>query len=219
MTPSPSSSSSSSKSSSKSSSTTTTSSSSSSSLHPTLIIFDLDDCLWSPEMFQLSSLPKVPTTDSSGEVVACSTADGDSVRLFPGARRVLSKLSSGGYGLPSSTLLAVASSSEVPSYSQSCLDTLTVNSRPLSSLFAASAIGRTGGLTSRKTTHVERLTSQLRTQSFTVDPSSTLFFDDCNWGDHVGDLETSLGIKGVRTPEGLTEELFEEGLARFRGGE
>lgn len=41
-----------------------------------------------------------------------------------------------------------------------------------------------------------------------------LFFDDCNWVDHVGDME-GLGVTGIRTPEGLTFEEFERGLELY----
>lgn len=40
--------------------------------------------------------------------------------------------------------------------------------------------------------------------------------DDCNWADHVGDLEQDFGVVGVRTPHGLTIEEFYHGLEKFR---
>jgi len=39
--------------------------------------------------------------------------------------------------------------------------------------------------------------------------------DDCNWADHVGDLDRELGVVGVRTPQGLTMEAFHIGLEKF----
>jgi hypothetical protein len=37
-----------------------------------------------------------------------------------------------------------------------------------------------------------------------------------SWVDHVGDLERELGVVGIRTPNGITLELFEEGMKKFR---
>ena len=106
----------------------------------------------------------------------------------------------------------LASSSEEPTYSHACLNTLEVlPGVKMSTLFSYVAIGRTGTLTSRKTTHFK----SLKEQCPEMDYGRTLFFDDCNWGDHVGDLEEALGVRGVRTPNGLTVPEFEQGLALF----
>lgn len=52
---------------------------------------------------------------------------------------------------------------------------------------------------------------------FKFAPSRILFIkDDCNWADHVGDLDRELGVVGVRTPHGLTMEAFHFGLEKFR---
>ena len=46
-----------------------------------------------------------------------------------------------------------------------------------------------------------------------------LFFDDCTYGDNCGDVARSCaGVSCVRTPRGLTEELFELGLAGWSAG-
>ena len=167
------------------------------------------------EMFQLSSKPNAPVMDENGECVGVSNGS-DTVKLFPEARTVLSRLASNHYNLPTNTLFAVASSSEEPTYSRSCLANLTIDGKPMASLFHAEAIGRTGELTSRKTTHFKSLAAQLKKSTGEDIPHSTmLFFDDCNWGDHVGDLESSLGVQGIRTPTGLSVNLFEKGLKRF----
>ena len=39
---------------------------------------------------------------------------------------------------------------------------------------------------------------------------------DCNWGDHVGDLESSFGVTGQRTPRGLQWNEFVQGLEAFK---
>ena len=40
--------------------------------------------------------------------------------------------------------------------------------------------------------------------------------DDCNWGDHVDDLNAEFGVVGVRTPDGLRMEEFHIGLEKFQ---
>ena len=48
-----------------------------------------------------------------------------------------------------------------------------------------------------------------------------LFFDDCNWGDHVGQVSASCreangrGVVGLRTPHGLGVDEFRRGLAAY----
>lgn len=186
---------------------------------PKAIVFDLDDCLWSPEMFQLPSIPTTPILSGATVTgVKCGT-HGPTVSLFPDALTLLSRLHTNHYKLPSTTYFLTASSSEEPTYSRACLANLTTDggSIAINDLFHAHAIGRTGVLTSRKTTHFAFLKKTLENEhSATVEYSDMLFFDDCNWGDHVGDLERELGVVGIRTPNGITLELFEEGMKKFR---
>ena len=48
---------------------------------------------------------------------------------------------------------------------------------------------------------------------------SMLFFDDCTYGDNAGDVARACpGTSCVRTPRGLTMELFELGLASWAMG-
>jgi hypothetical protein len=43
----------------------------------------------------------------------------------------------------------------------------------------------------------------------------TIVADDCNWSDHVGDINREFGVLGVRTPQGLTLTEFYRGLEMF----
>ncbi|GMI08967.1 hypothetical protein TrVE_jg11426 [Triparma verrucosa] len=181
---------------------------------PSTIIFDLDDCLWSPEMYTLRSIPSKPVKGPLGAhgegVIGMKCSSGETVKLFPAALKILQRIASNEF---ENVTFGVASSSEEPSYSRACLQGLEIlPGVKMDSLFPIQAIGRTGGLTSRKTTHFSSLKKQHPSMVFT----DTLFFDDCNWGDHVGDLNNALGVKGVRTPNGLTEEEFETGLSMFK---
>ena len=58
---------------------------------PALVVWDMDDCLWSPEMFTLSEMPSDPVRgdlNGRGEGVIGVRSGSDVIRLFPDALRV-----------------------------------------------------------------------------------------------------------------------------------
>lgn len=183
---------------------------------PQLIVFDLDQCMWSPEMYQLRSKPTVPVLGDLGNglgegIVGCNNGN-QTVALFPGALLALQEL----HTLKEfkHTRIAAASSSEEPTYSAACLDLLEIlPGVTMRSVFSYFAIGRTkacGNLTSDKRTHFKKIQAESG-----IDFSEMLFFDDCNWGDHVGKINKAHGVIGQRTPEGLQESEWREALATF----
>ena len=87
---------------------------------PKLLIFDLDACLWSPEMFELRAAPT--TYDAAAGGVR---AGSEVVRLFPGALAVLRRLITD--PALNSIKVAVASSTTEPAWANRCLDVLMVN--------------------------------------------------------------------------------------------
>eukprot|EP00549_Striatella_unipunctata_P021841 CAMPEP_0118724814 /NCGR_PEP_ID=MMETSP0800-20121206/32800_1 /TAXON_ID=210618 ORGANISM="Striatella unipunctata, Strain CCMP2910" /NCGR_SAMPLE_ID=MMETSP0800 /ASSEMBLY_ACC=CAM_ASM_000638 /LENGTH=165 /DNA_ID=CAMNT_0006633457 /DNA_START=145 /DNA_END=643 /DNA_ORIENTATION=+ len=155
-----------------------------------MIVFDLDDCLWSPEMYTLFATPSVPTEgylDPEEELAL------DPVYK---ERRVI---------------LAAASSSEEPSYSRACLGGIEVlPGLTLRDMIQYDQIGRTGKLTSRKTTHFTLLHEESG-----VPYNEMLFFDDCNWGDHCADVTRSVGVVSQRTPHGMRLSEFHTGLTKY----
>merc|ERR1740121_633931 len=86
---------------------------------PRLIVFDLDACLWSPEMFELNSAPRAYDKEAGGV-----RAGHDVVRLFPGAAAVLRALQTDARF--AHTEIAVASSTTEPAYANTCLDQLVI---------------------------------------------------------------------------------------------
>jgi len=194
---------------------------------PAMIVFDLDDCLWTPEMHELSGMPSVPVEGpldpddvahsplgTVGLSVPKRKSRGhgnrsETVRLYDGARRALRTLATD----PAyrDIVLAVASSSLEPSYSRACLRSLeVVPGVTVRDMLTYDQIGRTGVLSSSKLTHFRELQKDSG-----VPYDEMLFYDDCNWGDHVGDLE-ALGVTGQRTPNGLQFEEFELGLEKYK---
>jgi hypothetical protein len=108
---------------------TTSSNTSTNRILPSLIVFDLDDCLWTPEMHELPGLPEIPVhgdlgNNEKGVVGLKVPRYGDTVTLFEGARRVLLELATNPIYKASS--FATASSSLEPSYSYACLDGIEI---------------------------------------------------------------------------------------------
>lgn len=61
---------------------------------PKMIVFDLDYCLWTPEMYTLNEKPSIPKLNTNGLVIGMQVPQGPTVSLFPGARKVLEHLHS-----------------------------------------------------------------------------------------------------------------------------
>jgi hypothetical protein len=65
---------------------------------PSLVVFDLDDCLWSPEMFTLHEIPNSSdvvygqlTDDPKDTGVLAVNSGHEQIKLFPGALKVLQR--------------------------------------------------------------------------------------------------------------------------------
>ena len=71
-------------------------------------------------------------------------------------------------------------------------------------------IGRTGKLTSNKTSHFNELKAESG-----IDLKHSLFFDDCNWGDHCSVVNKAFGVVGMRTPNGLQWSEWERALEKY----
>ena len=178
------------------------------SVLPKMIVFDLDSCLWDPEVYILNGMPskaikgKLPC----GNEGIIGAADNQyTVKLHPGAFVALNELRGG------DIKIAAASSSLEPRYSMECLRLLEVAPGVNAlSCFDYMQIGRTGKLTSRKTTHFKYLKEESG-----IDFKDMLFFDDCNWDNHVKDLRKTIGVIGFETPSGLQISDYRNGLALF----
>jgi len=212
---------------------------------PSMIVFDLDDCLWTPEMHELYGLPSKPIngnlnpnlqddindiprkgrqpkrssksnyTDEDiieeiGVIGMQVPGSSQAVYLYEGARKALREI--GTDPKYKNVLIAVASTSLEPSYSHHCIDHIEIFPRvTIRDILDHDEVGRSGHLTSRKTTHFKALHEESN-----VPYEEMLFFDDCNWGDHVKDLEDAYGVTGQRTPYGLRMEEFYAGLEKYK---
>eukprot|EP01063_Lacrimia_lanifica_P021446 TRINITY_DN2879_c0_g1_i1.p3 TRINITY_DN2879_c0_g1~~TRINITY_DN2879_c0_g1_i1.p3 ORF type:complete len:252 (+),score=59.80 TRINITY_DN2879_c0_g1_i1:2-757(+) len=180
-------------------------------LMPKLVVFDLDACLWDPEVYQLHAPPCTPVRGDLGGagegVVGAATACGrQTVKLHPGALLALQELRGRG-----DVKVAAASTSLNPAYSYQCLDLLeVVPGVSVRSCFHYHQIGREGRLTSRKTGHFELLQKESG-----IAYRDMLFFDDCGWDDHVGDIRQTFGVLGRATPDGLQVRDWRAALEMF----
>ena len=163
-------------------------------LLPSLIVFDLDDCLWTPEMHELSDMPSIPVEgpldpnnpmDSPLGVIGLKVRgnrrgwgsyndDEEVVELYPGARLALRELLT----KPEykNIQIGVASTSLEPSYSRACIAGIEIiEGVYLKDIVSYAQIGRSGKLTSRKTTHFKLIHEESG-----VPYEDMLWFDDCN---------------------------------------
>ena len=146
-----------------------------------MIVFDLDDCLWTPEMHELPGCPEIPV---HGELVPTGGKSQkgvvglqvlryrDTVTLYGGARRVLYELATN--PIYKDVLLATASSSLEPSYSYACLAGIEIlPGLTMGDMMTYNQIGRTGNLSPDKVTHFRELHEESG-----VPYNEMLFFDD-----------------------------------------
>lgn len=174
---------------------------------PRLLVFDLDACLWTPEMYELDAKPT--TFDAAlGGVRAGS----DVVRLFPSALAVLRTIRAdqARFGR---VQIAVASSTTHPAYAKRCLDELVIDAESGTTL-SDMVRHREIYPGSKGSEHIPSLARKAG-----VPYSELVFWDDCTYGDNCADVAGQCaGATCVRTPHGLTEELFERGLDAFARG-
>lgn len=203
--------------------------SSSSMSYPPLVVFDLDQCLWTPEMYVLSQLPssdacKIGPLGSrgvgSGKVGVMSGRE--VIQLFPDALEILQDIYLDKYP---GMRIAAASSADTPlavKIGRTAMNILEIlPGVTMKDVFAKNweegfegnlQIGRTPPLSSDKALTHFPILKQLTGLEY----EDMLFFDDCNWGDNCGRVEKKChGVVTVRTPDGLRHKEWAEGLAKF----
>jgi magnesium-dependent phosphatase 1 len=202
---------------------------------PELVVFDLDDCLWSPEMYTLRHVPDTAVRGDLGggcgdgvlraKASALGGGRGPEVSLFSGAREVMQSIWAGELG--DDVRCAAASSADTPQAvrcAHGCLALLEVvpgvtmldffGRNHAVEVLAANGhlqIGRSPPLSSDKTTHFALLQ-----RNTGVAFEKMVFFDDCNWGDNCA--RVARGCKGVvtqKTPHGLCKEAWALCLAKY----
>ena len=172
---------------------------------PRLLVFDLDACLWTPEMFELSSAPTKYDAAAGGV-----RAGSECVHLFPGALAVLRRLTDPAF---SAVKIAVASSTTEPAFAATCLEQLVVTDEPR--VTVADLVDYRQIYPANKG---RRHFPALQRES-NIPFSEMIFFDDCTYGDNCRDVSSACaGVLSMRTPSGLDERAFDDALKAFAEG-
>ena len=197
---------------------------------PELIVFDLDACLWDKEMFEM---PAVPTSSDAvqgdlngrGSGVTGVMSGRNKISLNPGALFALQLHADGKFP---GTKVALASSANTPfaeKIGRASLALLEV--QPGLTVWSllmrdwdgvdVNQIGRQPPLSPNKAqTHFPILREKTK-----IGFDKMLFFDDCNWGDHCGQVAAACkeangeGVVTMRTPLGLRISDFCDGMAAY----
>lgn len=152
---------------------------------PKLIVFDLDNTLWTPELYQLRG--KKPKANKD-------------VKLFPGALDALHDLAGDGWA---GTQAAVASRATATDWAERLLQDFKLDQgQSVATLLPFREIYE-----GNKRKHLQRIR-----EASGVAYCDMLFFDD--YTENLGDA-AHLGVMGIHTPRGLTYELWEGGLNAF----
>ncbi|CAM9637766.1 unnamed protein product [Chrysoparadoxa australica] len=157
-------------------------------------------CVWTPEMFELSKGPERYLAEYN-----TIQAGKQRVQVFEGAITAFQEVQTLEHF--SDTKIAVASATQHRSWAETCLSMFELPSgAKLADMVEFSAI-----YPKRKTKHF----AQLQKESG-IPYNQMLFFDDCTYGDNCGVVERGCpGVVTVRTPEGMTNENWRTGLAKF----
>lgn len=175
---------------------------------PSLIVFDLDACIWTPEMYELHTAPTAYDAAAGGV-----RAGRDTVKLFHGSATVLRRLLTDPRF--ASVKIAAASSTNEPQYAATCLAALPADSSGEREERVCDLIDfREIYPASKGQNHFPALH-----KASGVPYDGMLFFDDCGYVDNCADVVLHCpGVACVRTPHGLTEAAFDAALAAFADG-
>ena len=197
---------------------------------PRLCVFDLDACLWDKEMFEMPSVPTASNVvrgdlNGRGEGVIGVMSGRNKISLHEGSLVALQEHNDDKFpGMK----VALASSANTPLACQIGRASLAllevvpgvtvwdILMRDWNGV-DVNQIGRQPPLSPNKSaTHFPRLK-----EATSIPYDAMLFFDDCNWGDHCGQVAANCkeangkGVVTMRTPRGLGVKEFRAGIAAY----
>ena len=167
---------------------------------PRAVAFDLDGCLWDPEMYELWGSGGSPFTKKGEDVV---DKGGNTVRLMGDARYVLTLLKTD--DTFKNTHVATASSCDEPRWAKECLEKFEIgNGRVMGSVFHSHEIYKA----TSKQVHLNKICSDAKCK-----PEEVIFFDNqmnnCNAVMKMGVTTVFTGTSGV------TKEIWAMALKEF----
>mmetsp|Transcript_252 Transcript_252/g.927 ORF Transcript_252/g.927 Transcript_252/m.927 type:complete len:183 (+) Transcript_252:2728-3276(+) len=168
---------------------------------PKLVVFDLDACCWSPEMYMLIGKggPPFTRTDDPNRIW---TVTGEPVKLYSGVRPIWRAILHDERFR--GTQIAIASRCDEPEWARELLTLFEVDG---STTMAEAAEGRAEIYRQSKQVHFGALQDKTG-----IAFDDMLFFDDDPF--NISDVG-KLGVTCVLTPDGLTAAAFQLGLLDF----
>ena len=164
---------------------------------PKVVVFDLDGCLWDPEMYMLSWRGGAPFEPDGDAMLSQS---GERVVLLGAAREILRELRTTDDW--SATKVAISSRTDEPAWAAELLDKFRVDDMVLGDCFDAREITKES-----KSSHFRRLK-----EKYSCDYEDMLFFDN-----EYGNCReiSSLGVTVAFSPDGVTGDVWAEAVAAF----
>ena len=164
---------------------------------PKVVVFDLDGCLWDPEMYMLSWRGGAPFTPDGDAMLAQS---GERVVLLGAAREVLREIRTTDDW--SATKVAISSRTDEPAWAAELLDKFRVDDMVLGDCFDAREITKES-----KSSHFRRLK-----EKYSCAYEEMLFFDN-----EYGNCReiSQLGVTVAFSPDGVTGDVWAEAVAAF----
>jgi magnesium-dependent phosphatase 1 len=173
--------------------------------YPKLFAFDLDGCLWSPEMFELWDSGGAPfTAHNDGKFL--TDKKGTRIELLGASRRILEEITSSDRFRSGNVKIAYVSESDEPAWAMECLRKFTI-SEGQASLDSFGAVIEIYKARKDKSDHLKAVHAKTG-----IAFRDMLFFD--NEPSNIEDV-ARLGVVGVPCPDGLTLNVFRSGLKEF----
>ena len=164
---------------------------------PKVVVFDLDGCLWDPEMYMLSWRGGAPFEPDGDAMLSQS---GERVVLLGAARDILRQLRTTDDW--SGTKVAISSRTDEPAWAAELLDKFRVDDMVLGDCFDAREITKES-----KSSHFRRLK-----EKYECDYEDMLFFDN-----EYGNCQdvSSIGVSVCYCPDGVTRGAWDLALESF----
>eukprot|EP00298_Acanthocystis_sp_HF-20_P002100 c12559_g1_i1.p1 GENE.c12559_g1_i1~~c12559_g1_i1.p1 ORF type:complete len:184 (-),score=78.63 c12559_g1_i1:31-582(-) len=167
---------------------------------PSIVCFDLDACLWYPEMYMLSAGSPFRYDQEKGQ---CIGRRGEVLSLLGETREIFNILRTD--KKYQNVKIAIASRCDEPSWARECLGLFEVGDGiTLLELIDPKLCEIHGG---NKRTHFQSIA-----QASGVKYEDMLFFDDDSW--NISEV-SKLGVVSVLTPSGMTMDKWEKGMQMF----
>lgn len=173
---------------------------------PRLIVFDLDGCLWKPELYHLTrrGLEQSPFILLPGGT-RCRSQLGSVVTLFPDVAGILQELNDDNNEWKD-TRLAISSRTDQPEWAREILSLLTLPDQKttLESVITGPWIMESE---ERKVVHFEKLSKKTG-----IPLDQMMFFDDVTGN---AKAVSRMGVTTGFTPKGLTREIFDKTVSKY----